>query len=302
MIPFVRADDLAPGRLETVSPLIRRVVAGNPGPFTYTGTGTYVVGRPGPGAGVAVIDPGPDDPAHLEALLEAVRGQTVSHVLVTHAHRDHAPLAHPFARAVGAPVLAAPPPARIVHADGPVEEGVDDGFRPDLVLDDGRRLDGDGWTLAVLATPGHTSDHLAFVLEDENALFTGDHVMGWSTTVVAPPDGDMAAYMHSLDAVVARRFATLWPAHGAPVTQPEPFLAAYRAHRLAREAQILARLEAGDRAISEMVAALYAAVDRRLWPAAALSVWAHLIKLAAEGRVVAEPGPTLGALYGPAGA
>jgi len=283
------------GRVDRVSPLIRRVVADNPGPFTYTGTGTYIVGRDAPGAGVAVIDPGPLDDAHLAALLAAVEGQRVSHVLVTHTHRDHAPLAHPFARAVGAPVLAAAPPARTIHASASLDEDDDDTFMPDIVLKGGERLEGDGWTLEALATPGHASNHMAFVLPDETALFSGDHIMGWSTTIVAPPDGDMAAYMASLDIVIARGFSTIWPTHGAPVTEPGPFLAAYRAHRLGREAQVLDRLAAGDRRIADMVPTLYAAVDSRLWPAASLSVWAHLIALERAGRVRAAPGPTIDA-------
>ena len=183
---------------------------------------------------MAVIDPGPLDDPHLAALLAAVEGQTVSHVLVTHTHRDHAPLARPFAEAVGAPVLAARPPGRTIHASAP-DEDEDGTFQPYIVLAGGERLAGDGWTLEAFASPGHASNHLAFVLEEENALFSGDHVMGWSTTVVAPPDGDMAAYMASLDAVIARDFATLWPTHGAPITEPGPFLAAYKAHRLERE-------------------------------------------------------------------
>lgn len=300
MIPFVRAFDFAYGRVDPVSPLIRRVIADNPGPFTFTGTGTYIVGRSGPGAGVAVIDPGPPDEAHLAALLAAVEGQRVSHVLVTHTHRDHAPLARPFAEAVGAPILAARPPLRTVHASGGLDEDDDETFAPDRVLAGGERLEGDGWTIEALATPGHASNHMAFVLEDENALFSGDHVMGWSTTVVAPPDGDMTAYMASLDAVIARRFTTLWPTHGAPVTDPAPFLAAYRAHRLEREAQVLARLEAGDRTIAAMVPTLYAAVNSRLWPAASLSVWAHLIALERAGRVRAAPGPVIDAEWRPA--
>lgn len=295
MIPFVPAPAFEYGRADTVSPLIRRVIAANPGPFTYTGTGTYIVGRDELGAGVAVIDPGPPDDAHLAALLAAVAGQAVSHVLVTHTHRDHAPLARPFAEAVGAPVLAASPPALTFHASVAPDEDEDDAFSPDLVLAGGERLAGDGWTLEVLATPGHASNHLAFVLEEENALFSGDHVMGWSTTVVAPPDGDMAAYMASLDAVIARGFSAIWPTHGGPITAPGPFLQAYRAHRLDREAQVLARLAAGDRRIADMVPTLYAAVDPRLWPAASLSVWAHLIALARAGRVRAAPGPAIDA-------
>ena len=297
MIPFVRDLEVAYGRADVVSPLIRRVIAANPGPFTYTGTGTYIVGRPAPGAAVAVIDPGPPDDAHLAALLMAVQGQSVSHVLVTHTHRDHSPLARPFADADGAPVLAARPPARTSHASGGLDEDEDETFRPDRVLTGGEVLPGDGWTIEAMATPGHASNHMAFVLREENALFSGDHVMGWSTTVVAPPDGDMAAYMDSLDAVIARDFTTLWPTHGAPVTDPAPFLDAYRAHRLARVSQILAGLTSGPRRIPELVPSLYAAVDSRLWPAAALSVWAHLIALEREGRVQAQPGPVIDARW-----
>lgn len=295
MIPFVSMPAFEYGRADAVSPLIQRVIANNPGPFTFTGTGTYIVGRPDPGAGVAVIDPGPLDDAHLAALLAAVAGRRVSHVLVTHTHRDHAPLARPFAEATGAPILAARPPARTVHVSPAPDEEEDETFAPDAVLADGEILAGDGWTLEALATPGHASNHLAFALREENALFSGDHVMGWSTTVVAPPDGDMAAFMDSLDRVIARGFSTLWPTHGGPVTEPGPFLAAYKAHRLLREAQVIGRLAAGDRRISAIVPNLYAAVDSRLWPAASLSVWAHLIALEAAGRVAARPGPALDA-------
>ncbi|RZJ42428.1 MAG: MBL fold metallo-hydrolase, partial [Brevundimonas sp.] len=275
-------------------------IANNPGPFTFTGTGTYIVGRDTPGARVAVLDPGPLDDAHLQALLAAVQGQTVSHVLVTHTHRDHVPLARPFAAATGATVLAAQPPLRTIHASATPDEDEDDTFAPDVVLRGGERIEGDGWTLEAVATPGHASNHMAFALLDENALFSGDHVMGWSTTVVAPPDGNMTAYMASLEAVMARGFSTLWPTHGAPVTDVAPFLAAYRAHRLGREAQVLARLEAGDRTIADMVPTLYATVDSRLWPAASLSVWAHLIALVEAGRAVAEPEASLQAAYRPA--
>ena len=295
MIPFVPMPAFEYGRTDAVSPLIRRVIANNPGPFTFTGTGTYVVGRGEAGAAVAVIDPGPLDEAHLAALLAAVGGQTVSHVLVTHTHRDHAPLARPFAEAVGAPILAAMPPEQAAHATATPDEDEDETFSPDIVLKGGERLQGEGWTLEALATPGHASNHMAFVLAEENALFSGDHVMGWSTTVVAPPDGDMVAYMASLDAVMARGFSTIWPTHGAPITEPAPFLAAYRAHRMNREAQVLARLAVGDRRIAEMTPVLYATVDARLWPAASLSIWAHLIALQQAGRVRAAPGPAIDA-------
>lgn len=300
MIPFVRAFDFAYGRRDQVSPLIQRVICENPGPFTFTGTGTYIVGRPEDGAPVAVIDPGPIDDSHLEALLAAVERRTVSHVLVTHTHRDHSPLARPFADRVGAPVLAMRPPARQTHASGALDEEEDEVFAPDTILSGGERIAGDGWTMAALATPGHASNHMAFVLEEENALFCGDHVMGWSTTVIAPPDGNMSAYMRSLDAVIAAGFSTLWPTHGAPVTDVAPFLAAYRAHRLEREAQILTHVRAGDRTIAEIVPVLYAAVDQRLWPAASLSVLAHLIKLVDEGRLTVDEAPGLGSTYGAA--
>jgi len=302
MIPFVREIEVVYGRRDQVSALIQRVIADNPGPFTFTGTGTYIVGRPEPGAEIAVIDPGPPDDAHLTALLAAVDGRRVSHVLVTHTHRDHSPLARPFAEATGATILAARPPAQMVHASDSgqgeaLEEDEDAAFAPDVILTGGEVIEGDGWTIEALATPGHASNHMAFILREENALFSGDHVMGWSTTVVAPPDGDMADYMASLDAVIARNFATLWPTHGAPVTDPAPFLIAYRAHRQAREDQILTRLAAGDRMIAQMVPILYAAVDQRLWPAASLSVLAHLTKLVRDGRVIAEPGAVLDAMW-----
>ena len=292
MIPFVRQFDFEYGRCDQVSPLIRRVVAENPGPFTFTGTGTYIVGHDE----VAVIDPGPPDHRHLEALLEAVKGERVSHVLVTHTHTDHSPLARPFAEATGAPILAARPPA-LPSLETVAEEGDDASFRPDVVLTGGEVVSGPGWTLEAMATPGHASNHMAFALREENALFPGDHVMGWSTTVVTPPDGDMDAYLASLDAVAAQDFATLWPTHGPPVTEVAPFLAAYRAHRLAREAQILARLEAGDRTIGEMVPVRYAAVDRRLWPAASLSVLAHLIRLVRLGRVTSDGPVEMGSSF-----
>lgn len=297
MIPFVRDFDYVWGRCDQLTPLIQRVIAANPGPFTYTGTGTYIVGRNEPGARVAVIDPGPMDDAHLQALLVAVSGRHVSHILITHTHRDHSPLARPLAAAVGGEIFAARPPHAHAQSAERTEEGDDEDFFPDVILAGGEILIGDGWTLEAVATPGHASNHLAFGLEEENALFCGDHVMGWSTTVVAPPDGDMADYIRSLDAVIARDFDILWPTHGAPVMAPAPFLDAYRAHRMAREHQVLEHLKSGPGRIAEMVPLLYANVDRRLWPAASLSIQAHLIKLVKEGRVKAEPDASLSGVY-----
>jgi len=297
VIPFVRDFDFAYGRRDQVSPLTQRVIAENPGPFTFTGTGTYIVGSPRTGALIAVIDPGPLDESHLDALLVAVADRRVSHVFVTHTHRDHAPLARPFAERTGAVVLAARPPAQETHASGALDEDDDADFSPDIVLTGGEVIEGDGWTLEAIFTPGHASNHMAFALREENALFSGDHVMGWATTVVAPPDGNMRAYMASLDAVIARDFATVWPTHGPPVTDPGPFLRAYRAHRLEREAQVVDRLRAGDRTAGEMVPRLYPTVDQSLWPAASLSVLAHLIKLVEDGVAAMDGEPDLTAEF-----
>lgn len=288
MIPFVRDITFEYGRPDQVSPLIRRVVADNPGPFTYKGTGVYIVGR----GEVAVIDPGPDLAPHLEALLQALEGETVTAILTTHTHSDHSPLARPLAERTGATIYGRAAPGA---GEGAVklDEAHDDLFRPDVAIADGQRVTGPGWTLEAIATPGHASNHVCYALLEENALFSGDHVMGWSTTVISPPDGDMAAYYDSLDKVTRRGFSTLWPTHGPPVTEPEPFLAAYKAHRLDRERQILEQLAAGHGRIREMVPVMYAAVDPRLHPAAAHSVLAHMIHLTRQGVVAAdgEPGP-----------
>ena len=279
MIPFVRDMDFAYGRPDQVSPLIRRVIADNPGPFTFTGTGTYLVGR----GEVAVIDPGPALPAHLEAILEAVRGERVTTILVTHTHLDHSPLSAALARETGAVVLGLPAP----HVADPavkLDEGHDHAFAPDRMVADGDRITGPGWTLEAVTTPGHASNHVCYALVEENALFSGDHVMGWSTTVVSPPDGDMGDYYRSLDKVAGRGFERLWPTHGPPVEDVAPFLAAYRAHRLERERQILEQVAAGRGLIGEMVPVIYAAVDPRLHPAAAHSVLAHLLHLERSGQ------------------
>jgi len=294
MIPFVRELDFEYGRCDQVSPLIRRVIARNPGPFTYTGTGVYIVGR----GEVAVIDPGPDLAEHFDALKAALAGERVTHVLVTHHHMDHSPLAHPLARAFGAKVHGLPAPADHGEAASPgLEEGADDRFRPDVTLADGDVIGGPGWTLEAVMTPGHTSNHVCFALKEENALFCGDHIMGWSPTVITPPDGDMGDYFASLAKVRARNFDVLWPTHGAPVREVAPFVDAYVAHRRAREAQILEALDAGLTTIKTMVPSLYAAVDPRLHPAAAHSVFAHMIQLVREGRVVTPGEPGLDAEY-----
>ena len=282
------APAIAYGRVEQVSPLVRRVLAHNPGPFTYTGTGTYIVGRQGAGGKVAIVDPGPDDPAHVAALLAAVGGETVSHVVVTHTHRDHSPAAPAVKAATGAVIAGCAP--LVLDDLGPrADAGFDRTYAPDLVLADGEHVAGPGWTLTALHTPGHTSNHLCFALAEERALFSGDHVMGWSTTVVAPPDGDMAAYMASLRRLLDRDDAVYYPTHGAAVTEPQRLVRGLIGHRRQRENQILARLADGAATVPAMVATMYASVDPRLHPAAGLSVTAHLIDLAARG-VVAQAG------------
>jgi glyoxylase-like metal-dependent hydrolase (beta-lactamase superfamily II) len=285
-IPFIRTFEPRYGELVQVTPLISRVVANNPGPFTFMGTGTYIVGR----KDVAVIDPGPDMPEHVDALKRALDGKRVSHILVTHTHSDHSPAAKPLKEWSGAKTYAFGPHGS-GRDDGPkVEAGGDVDFMPDVRVKDGEIITGNGFTFESVFTPGHTSNHMCFALNEENALFTGDHIMGWSTTVVTPPDGDMAQYMDSVRKLEARRDATLYPTHGAPVTDPQPFLAAYLAHRIDRENQVLAAVKGGLDTIPAMVARMYADVDKRLHPAAARSVEAHLIKLEREGRVVRDGG------------
>jgi glyoxylase-like metal-dependent hydrolase (beta-lactamase superfamily II) len=292
MIPYVRQLEFEYGRVDQVSPLIRRVVANNPGPFTYLGTGTYIVGR----GEVAVIDPGPDLPEHLGAILAATQGERVSHILVTHHHSDHSPLARPLAAVSGAPVYGCAVATKPVEGEVKLEAGYDD-FKPDIPVCAGAVIEGAGWTIEAIPTPGHTSNHICYALREENALFSGDHIMGWSTTVITPPDGDMGAYMASLELVRARGFDTLWPTHGPPIKQVTPFIDAYAEHRRERERQILAELVAGETRIKAMVPRLYAAVDQRLWPAAAHSVLAHMIELVRSGRVISQGVPGLDADY-----
>lgn len=271
------------GQVERLSPLVRRVLARNPSPFSYTGTGTYIVGN----GTVAVIDPGPDEPAHLDALLDALGDETVSHIVVTHTHRDHSPAAIPLKAATGAPVVGCAPLALAEH--GPkVEEGFDRTYTPDRVLHDGEAVTGPGWTLTAIHTPGHTSNHLCYALEEEKALFSGDHVMGWSTSVVTPPDGSMTAYMDSLRKLLDRDDAIYYPTHGAAVTEPKRLVRGLITHRKQREGQILKLLGQGGKPIPALVAVMYANVAPVLHPAAGRSVLAHLIDMHARGLVEAE--------------
>ena len=295
MIPFNQHFSVTYGAAEAVSPLVRRVVARNPGPFTFTGTGAHIVGS----GQVAVIDPGPDDPAQLEAILEATEGETITHIFVTHAHLDHSPLARPLAQASGAVIFAGGARCRPSGGEDRLEAGDDLAFRPDVPILDGARFEGRGWTIEAVATPGHTASHFAYALAEDNALFPGDCVMGWSTSVVSPPDGDMRCYMASLTKISRRGYARLLPAHGPPIEQPGPFLDAYIGHRLARERQILDALDAhGPSTIRRLVPTVYAGTPPHMHPAACHSMLAHLIDLVRRGLVDCADGlPTIGAVY-----
>lgn len=293
-IPFVRDLDFAYGRADQVSPLIRRVIAQNPGPFTFLGTGVYIIGQKG--GDVAVIDPGPPIDAHLEALKAALAGERITHVLTTHTHLDHSPLAHPLAQWAGCKVYGLPDPSGTMpHAS--LEEDGQEGFMPDVQVKDGDTFSGSGWMLEAITTPGHMSNHVCYALKEENALFSGDHIMGWSTTVISPPDGNMGDYYRSLAKIRARNFNTLWPTHGPPVKDVNAFIDAYVAHRRAREEAIVARLKAGDALIPDMVKVIYKDVDARLHAPAAHSVLAHMIHLVEAGRATADGPFTLTTRY-----
>lgn len=262
------------GRVERLGGRIRRLLAPNPSPFTFTGTQTYILGE----GDVAVIDPGPALPDHVDALVAALAGERIAAILCTHTHRDHSPASRPLQAATGAPIIGCAPLS--LDDSGPrSDESFDSAYRPDRILADGERLGGDGWTLQAVATPGHTSNHLCLAFDEESALFTGDHVMGWSTTVVAPPDGDMADYMASLDRLLARDDKVYYPAHGPAVEEPHGHVRRLIEHRRMRERQILGHLGRGEGRIAAMVADMYSDIDPRLFPAAGRSVLAHLVDL-----------------------
>lgn len=285
-IPFVRDFKFEYGAAQRLSPLVTRVTADNPGPFTYTGTGVFIIGG---GDTVAIIDPGPTSEKHVASIDKALEGKTVSHVLVTHHHIDHSPLAAPLAAKHGCKVHGygtqpLPPQGGEIQ----LEAGNDLSFKPDVEIRDGFTIKGPDFTLTAIHTPGHTSNHLCYALAEENTLFSGDHIMGWSTSVVSPPDGDMGDYLGSLNRVLDMDFVTIRPTHGPAITQVRPFVQAYIDHRLAREAQILSAMETGLSKIGEIVALLYKDVDKRLHPAAAHSVLSHIIHLRKTGRVFAD--------------
>ncbi|WP_049735338.1 MBL fold metallo-hydrolase [Rhizobium ecuadorense] len=294
---FDLAFEPAYGRAVPVAPGVERVTAENPGPFTFFGTNSYIVGA----ASVAVIDPGPEDEAHFQALMAALGGREVTHIFVSHTHRDHSPLARRLQAETGAVTVGQGPhrPARRLR-DGeinPFAESSDLDFAPDIAIGDGETIAGDGWALTSVLTPGHTANHAAFALEGRDILFSGDHVMAWSTSIVAPPDGSMADYMASLERLIAREDRLLLPGHGGAVTAPASFLPALKAHRLKRERAVLARIRAGDAKIAEMVKAIYSDTDPKLHGAAALSVLAHIEDLVERGEIAADGPPSLAATY-----
>ena len=291
-IPYVRDMNFEYGVIERLSPLIRRVVAHNPGPFTFHGTATYIVGH----GAVAVIDPGPALAPHVEAILRGLHGETVSHQMITHTHRDHSPAARLLGQATGAATHGFGPHGA-GRGEGVVEEGADHDFTPDVTLRDGDVIDGDGWSLTALHTPGHTSNHLCFALAQESVLFSGDHVMGWSTTVIAPPDGHMGTYLASLRRLLDRDDHLYWPTHGPCIEAPQAFVQAYLDHRAERERQIEDCLERGIHTIAAMVETIYADVPRILHPAAACSVLAHLIHMVEEGRATCDGEPRADGLF-----
>jgi glyoxylase-like metal-dependent hydrolase (beta-lactamase superfamily II) len=295
-IPFRREFSFEYGRLEPIAPGIRRIVARNPSPFTFRGTGTYVVGE----GDVAVIDPGPDLDEHVAALLAGLAAEQVTHILITHTHRDHSPAAAPLKAATGAPTYGFGPHAGGRRGDPGIEEGGDWDFSPDVTVRDGDAIAGAGWRFEAVHTPGHTSNHLCFALPDSGVLFSGDHVMGWSTSVIAPPDGDMTAYMASLDKLLDRSDAVYWPTHGPAISEPQAHVRAFIAHRREREAGILDCLAAGTGRIDAIVDRLYVGLQPGLRRAAGRSVHAHLLDLAGRGIVASDGPPTIGANYRPA--
>ncbi|MBK1658735.1 MBL fold metallo-hydrolase [Paracraurococcus ruber] len=289
-LTFLREDPLPHGVAEETAPGVRRLVCNNPSAFTFRGTNSYIVGR----GEVAVIDPGPEDAAHLDALLRATAGERITQVIVTHTHRDHSPGAAALVAATGARTYGFGPHMTPPEAGG---EGGDHGFRPDVAVPDGGVVEGPGWRLTALHTPGHCANHLCFAMEgpkgEQSVLFSADHVMSWSTSVVSPPDGDMTDYMRSLERVMARDDQVLLPGHGPPIRDPKPFLAGLHAHREEREAKVLAALgKAGVATAEELVGPVYGPLDPRLVGPAGRSLLSHLIKLERERAVIRVPGDT----------
>ena len=291
-IPFNRELNFEYGVCEHIAKDVRRIMAPNPSAFTFHGTGTYIIGS----GSVAVIDPGPNIPGHVEAILNALSGESISHILVTHTHLDHSPAVKLVKDATGAPSYAFGAHGRNLQSDT-VEEGADFDFTPDHFVNDGQIISGEGWTVQGVHTPGHTSNHMCFSFQEENALFCGDHVMGWSTTVVSPPDGNMKSYMASLKKVAGRKESIFYPTHGAPILDPKSFIFALIAHREEREEQIIQCLKDGVSLIPEMVKRIYVDIDPKLHKAAGQSGLAHIIHLGETNRAKCSGHPTIEKSY-----
>lgn len=293
-IPFKRELEFEYGSVDEVEPGIRRVIANNPSPFTHYGTGTYILGT----GKVAVIDPGPADPAHIQAIMDAVEGETITHVLVTHTHMDHSPGCALLKNHTDAPTYAFGPHGAGKLEEGvPVEEGGDMEFRPDHLVSHGDVLEGGNWSVECVYTPGHTSNHMCYALRESRALFTGDHVMGWSTSIISPPDGDMMAYMVSLELLLERNDRIYWPTHGPAITEPHEHVRAFIEHRKEREAQIMKCIEDGVTLIGDMVPIMYRETPEYLYPAAARSTMAAMEYLVTRGAVLASDGISLESHY-----
>jgi len=293
-IPFRRELEFEYGAVEEVEPGIRRVIANNPSPFTLYGTGTYILGT----GSVAVIDPGPADPAHIQALLDAVEGETISHVLVTHTHMDHSPGCALLKDHVDAPTYAFGPHGAGKLEEGvPVEEGGDMAFTPDVLVGHGDVIEGRNWSVECVYTPGHTSNHMCFALRESRALFTGDHVMGWSTSIISPPDGDMMAYMVSLELLLERNDRVYWPTHGPCIPDPHAHVKAFIEHRKEREGQIMECVDQGGGLIRDMVPLMYRDTPEYLYPAAARSTLAAIEYLVKRGALAASGGISLESEY-----
>jgi glyoxylase-like metal-dependent hydrolase (beta-lactamase superfamily II) len=290
-LPFSKEMDFEYAEVTQLTPLIRRVIARNPSGFTFHGTNTYIVGR----GEVAVIDPGPLLEEHLDALVATLKSETVRDILVTHTHMDHSPAAEEFQRAVGGTVSGAHP--RPIPEGSSPAESIQYDFAPDRLLEDGTVTAGDGWTLEAVHTPGHMSNHMCFALKEENILFSGDHVMGWNTTVVSPPDGNMREYMDSLEKCLGRGETAYWPGHGPAITNPQPFTRAYRNHRRMRETEILNCIRDGADTVEAMVARMYRHLPEKMHRAAARSVFAHLEHMEETGRIATEGDVTVDAIY-----
>lgn len=298
-IPFRREMEFEYGAVDRLSPMVRRVIARNPSPFTFHGTGTYILGR----GNVAIIDPGPDLAEHVDALQQALEGERITHILVTHCHMDHSPACRSLREFTDAPTYAYGPHGAgrrngaLADITGQVEEGADTDFTPDHEVRHGDVLEGDGWSVECLYTPGHTSNHTCFQLREERTLFTGDHVMGWSTSVISPPDGDMAAYMDSLELLLERDDERYWPTHGPSIEKPQEFVQRYIEHRREREQQITECIGKGVQRIEDMVPRMYVGYPEFMYPAAGRSVFAAVVYLVESGRLRCDGQPTLDGRY-----